>query len=69
MRILVVEDEPKMARLLQRALNERGDVVDVAMTGEDAVTMASLAEVDVSRSCPRGSGRSSVVVRWRDRPR
>ena len=36
-----------MTRLLQRALNERGDVVDVAMTGEDAVTMASLAEVDV----------------------
>jgi two-component system OmpR family response regulator len=47
MRALVVEDEPKMARLLQRALTERGDVVELASTGEAAVTMASMAEFDV----------------------
>lgn len=46
MRILVVEDEAKMAGLLQRALTERGDVVEVAATGGDAVALASLAHFD-----------------------
>jgi two-component system OmpR family response regulator len=47
MRVLVVEDEPKMAGLLQRGLTERGDVVEVVGTGEDAVTAAGLGEYDV----------------------
>lgn len=47
MRILVVEDEVKMAVLLHRALTERGDVVEVAATGSDAVAMAALADFDV----------------------
>ena len=46
-RILVVEDEPKMARLLERGLTERGDVVEIATTGEDAVTVATLGDFDV----------------------
>lgn len=47
MRILVVEDEVKMAGLLHRALTERGDVVEVAATGGDAVELAALADFDV----------------------
>ena len=47
MRILVVEDEPKMARLLQRGLSEGGAVVDVADRGEDALWMAGSSEYDV----------------------
>jgi two-component system OmpR family response regulator len=39
-RILVVEDEPKMARLLTRALAERGDVVEVATTGAQGLALA-----------------------------
>jgi len=42
MRILVVEDEPKMAGLLRRGLVEEGHAVDVATTGDDAVWMATL---------------------------
>jgi len=37
MRVLVVEDEVKMAGLLKRALEEEGYAVDVAGRGEDAV--------------------------------
>ena len=37
MRVLVVEDEPKMAGLLGRGLREHGFAVDVAGRGEDAV--------------------------------
>jgi two-component system OmpR family response regulator len=46
MRILVVEDEPKMAALLHRGLTEHGDVVEVARTGEDALVLAATTELD-----------------------
>jgi two-component system, OmpR family, response regulator len=46
MRILVVEDELKMANLLRRGLVEEGHAVDVARTGDDAVWMAGAAEFD-----------------------
>jgi len=47
MRILVVEDEPKMARLLRRGLSEGGAVVDVTDRGEDALWMAASSQYDV----------------------
>ena len=37
MRVLVVEDEVKMCRLLERGLREEGYAVDLATTGEEAV--------------------------------
>jgi len=37
MRVLLVEDEAKLARLVARGLTERGDVVDVVGTGEEAI--------------------------------
>jgi two-component system OmpR family response regulator len=46
MRLLVVEDEAKMASLLQRGLERRGDVVDLASRGEDALWMAQAREYD-----------------------
>jgi two-component system OmpR family response regulator len=39
-RVLVVEDELKMARLLRRGLVEEGHAADVASKGEDALWMA-----------------------------
>jgi len=39
-RVLIVEDELKMASLLRRGLVEEGHAADVATTGEDAVWMA-----------------------------
>ena len=41
MRVLVVEDSPKMASLLRRGLTEEGYAVDLAATGEDGLWMAT----------------------------
>jgi two-component system OmpR family response regulator len=46
MRILVVEDELKMASLLRRGLVEEGHAVDVARTGADALSLAPAVEYD-----------------------
>ena len=46
MRVLVVEDEPRMATLLARGLREEGHVADVAGRGEDALWMARAVEYD-----------------------
>ena len=46
MRVLVVEDEVKMASLVRRGLVEEGHVADVAGTGEDAVWMAQAHPYD-----------------------
>ena len=46
MRILVVEDESKMAGLLQRGLTSEGMAADVAGTGEDALWMAAATRYD-----------------------
>jgi two-component system, OmpR family, response regulator len=46
MRVLVVEDENKMAALIRRGLREEGLVADVARTGEDALWMAGSTEFD-----------------------
>jgi len=46
MRVLIVEDETKMAALLQRGLREDGVAADVAAAGEDAVWMAGATEYD-----------------------
>ena len=41
MRVLVVEDETRMARLLKRGLEEEGHTVDVAGDGPDGLWMAT----------------------------
>jgi two-component system OmpR family response regulator len=46
MRILVVEDDPKMAGLLRRGLQEDGHAADVARVGDDALWMAQAVEYD-----------------------
>jgi DNA-binding response OmpR family regulator len=52
MRLLVVEDEPKMAQMLQRGLKEEGHEVDVCRSGEAALHQG----VDVPYDC--------VVLDW-----
>jgi two-component system OmpR family response regulator len=47
MRVLVVEDEAKMAALLRRGLTEEGHVVDVAGDGETGMAMARATEYEV----------------------
>jgi two-component system OmpR family response regulator len=46
MRLLVVEDEAKLARLLARGLQEEGYAVDVTARGADAVWMAQATPYD-----------------------
>jgi two-component system, OmpR family, response regulator len=46
MRVLVVEDELKMASLLRRGLVEEGHAVDVALSGDLALRMAGAATYD-----------------------
>jgi two-component system, OmpR family, response regulator len=46
MRVLVVEDEAKLARLLARGLGEEGHVADIAGRGEDALWMAKATPYD-----------------------
>jgi two-component system, OmpR family, response regulator len=45
-RVLVVEDEIKMASLIRRGLREEGLAADVAVNGEDALWMAQASEYD-----------------------
>jgi len=40
MRVLIVEDEKKLASIIQRGLNEEGYAVDIAGTGEEAENLA-----------------------------
>lgn len=47
MRVLVVEDEPKLAELLRRGLRNEGMAVDVLGDGEAAVRRASATAYDV----------------------
>ncbi|MGI8595999.1 MAG: response regulator transcription factor [Thermoleophilaceae bacterium] len=46
MRVLVVEDQLKMASLIRRGLREEGLAADVAVRGEDAFWMAASSEYD-----------------------
>jgi two-component system OmpR family response regulator len=46
MRVLLVEDEARLAALLRRGLTEEGLLADVASTGEDALWMAESTPYD-----------------------
>jgi len=47
MRVLIVEDDVKLAGLIQRALREQAALADVAHEGEDALWMADATLYDV----------------------
>ncbi len=68
-KILVVEDETKMARLLERGLREEGHQVDLCTTGTAALRQGALIAYDVillDWSLPEMDG-LEVLRRWRDR--
>src|SRR5215208_3149006 len=46
MRVLIVEDDVKMAALIRRGMREEGLAADVAIKGEDALWMAEANEYD-----------------------
>ena len=47
MRVLVAEDKPRMARFLQRALQQEGYSVDLAFDGEQALSMGLSGGLDL----------------------
>ncbi len=47
MRILVIEDEPKVARFIERGLRQQAYAVDVAGDGEDGLQLAGDHEYDL----------------------
>ncbi len=68
MKLLLVEDEPKMARMLQRGLGEEGHQVDVCEKGEEAFTQGTEVTYDVivlDWSLPDTDG-VSILRRWRE---
>jgi two-component system OmpR family response regulator len=46
MRLLVVEDDAKLVRALERGLGQEGYAVDVARTGDDGISQATAHEYD-----------------------
>src|SRR4051794_19855182 len=46
MRVLIVEDEAKMAGLIRKGLRQEGMAADIASEGEDALWMAGATEYD-----------------------
>jgi two-component system OmpR family response regulator len=46
MRVLVVEDEPRMATLLERGLRDEGYAVDIATNGTDGLWMGTENDYD-----------------------
>lgn len=46
MRVLLVEDDPKMAALVRRGLTENGTAIDIAPKGEDALWLARAHDYD-----------------------
>jgi len=65
MRILIVEDEAKMAGLIRKGLRQEAMAADIATKGEDALWMAGSTEYDaiiLDLMLPGIDGLS--VIRW-----
>ncbi len=63
MRLLLAEDDPRMAALLRRGLSEEGHVVDIVDSGAKAIDLARAADFDVwilDVGLPDGDGFEAV---------
>ena len=63
MKILLIEDEVKLAEYLRKGLGETGYVVDVAHSGVDGLHMALQGGADAHGTRQRG-GSSSRTANW-----
>ncbi len=71
MRVLVVEDEPELLRVVARALREEGYAVDEAADGEDGLSKATAWEYDaivLDLMLPRRDGWQVLAGLRRRRP-
>jgi heavy metal response regulator len=62
MRVLVVEDEPKIADFVRRGLTEQGYAVDVACDGEEAIAWPAFADFDIMILDVMLPGRDGIEV-------
>ncbi len=70
MRVLVIEDEHKIARALKKALEQEHYAVDVSYDGDDGLAMATTEPYDVmivDRMLPGGHDGISIVKAVRER--
>lgn len=69
MRILIIEDEHKIARALKRALEQEGYAVDVEFNGDDGYGMATTEPYDaavIDRMLPGSYSGTDIVKAMRD---
>jgi uncharacterized membrane-anchored protein len=64
MRVLVVEDEKRLAAALKGGLEEEGFAVDVALDGEQGLWMASEMSCDATAVAYGWLGLNAVVAFW-----
>src|SRR6202023_4025541 len=62
MKILIVEDEPKVGKALSEGLKANGDEVTLAQTGEDGFFLASSHQFDIIVLDVMLPGRSGIEV-------
>jgi heavy metal response regulator len=62
MRVLVVEDERKIADFIRRGLTEQGYAVDIAYDGEEALDWPAVAEFDIMVLDVMLPGRDGIEV-------
>lgn len=68
MRILVVEDEHKIANALKRVLEHESHSIDVAFSGDEGLALATLGPYDMvilDRMLPRGFDGLNIVKSMR----
>src|SRR2546422_682082 len=63
MRVLVVEDERKVASFIGQGLTEEGHTVDVALDGAQALDLADLPLDPATREVTRGHRRIGLTTR------
>jgi two-component system, OmpR family, response regulator len=52
-RVLIIEDEPKLASLLRKGLTAQGFAADIASQGDEAMYMATATAYDAENSAGR----------------
>ena len=67
MRVLIVEDEPRIADFIARGLSEQGYAVDVAADGEEALMWPNVADFDAIILDVMLPGRDGIEVCRRNR--
>jgi CheY-like chemotaxis protein len=67
MRVLIAEDEPRLAEALARGLRRNGFAVDIALDGNQALRRTAVVDYDVvvlDRDLPTSTATRSAASSW-----